>query len=76
MVTILQTRNCLVYSWLYCGSYINMKKYEVKIPMCLVGIVEAKDKNEAIEIASESFSTDNTPCEWWDIVNPNVKEVE
>ena len=76
MVTILQTRNCLVYSWLYCGSYINMKKYEVKIPMCLVGIVEAKDKDEAIEIASESFSTDNTPCEWWDIVNPNVKEVE
>ena len=53
-----------------------IKKYEVKIPMCLVGIVEAKDKDEAIEIASESFSTDNTPCEWWDIVEPNVREVE
>ena len=76
MVIVLPNRNCLVYRWLYCGSYINMKKYEVKIPMCLVGIVEAKDKDEAIEIASESFSTDNTPCEWWDIVNPNVKEVE
>jgi len=76
MVIVLSNRDCLVYCWLYSGSYINMKKYEVKIPMCLVGIVEAKDKDEAIEIASESFSTDNTPCEWWDIVNPNVKEVE
>ncbi len=76
MVIVLPNRNCLVYRWLYCGSYINMKKYEVKIPMCLVGIVEAKDKDEAIEIASESFSTDNTPCEWWDIVEPNVREVE
>jgi hypothetical protein len=76
MVIILPNRNCLVYHWLYRGSYINMKKYEVKIPMCLVGIVEAKDKDEAIEIASESFSTDNTPCEWWDIVEPNVIEVE
>ncbi len=53
-----------------------MKNYEVKIPMCLVGIVKAKNKSEAIEIATESFSTDNTPCEWWDIVEPNVKEIE
>ena len=52
-----------------------MKKYEVKIPMCLVGIIKAKNENEAIEIATESFSTDNTPCEYWDIVKPNVKEI-
>ena len=26
MVTILQTRDCLVYSWLYRGSYIDMNK--------------------------------------------------
>jgi len=52
-----------------------MKQYEVKIPMCLVGIVKAKDKSEAIEIATESFSIDSTPCEWWDIVEPNVKEI-
>ena len=26
MVTILQTRDCLVQHWLYSGSYINMKK--------------------------------------------------
>ena len=24
MVIILPNRNCLVYHWLYCGSYINM----------------------------------------------------
>ena len=53
-----------------------MKKYEVKIPMCLVGIVEAKDKTEAIEIASHDFSTDSTPCEWWDIVEPNIREIK
>ena len=76
MVIVLPNRDCLVQHWLYSRRNINMKKYEVKIPMCLVGIVEAKDKDEAIEIASESFSTDNTPCEWWDIVNPNVKEVK
>jgi hypothetical protein len=51
-----------------------MKKYEVKIPMCLVGVVNAKNEDEAIEIASESFSIDNTPCEWWDIVKPEVSE--
>lgn len=53
-----------------------MKKYEVKIPMCLVNIVEAKNENEAIEIASESFSIDNTPCEFWNIVEPNVREIK
>ena len=53
-----------------------MKKYEVKIPMCLVGVVNAKNEDEAIEIASENFSIDNTPCEWWDIVEPNVREIE
>ena len=26
MVTILQTRDCLVQHWLYSGSYINMNK--------------------------------------------------
>ena len=26
MVIVLPNRNCLVYRWLYCGSYINMKK--------------------------------------------------
>ena len=26
MVIILPNRNCLVYHWLYRGSYINMKK--------------------------------------------------
>jgi hypothetical protein len=26
MVIVLQTRDCLVYRWLYCGSYINMTK--------------------------------------------------
>lgn len=51
-----------------------MKTYEVKIPMCLVGTVKAKNKDEAIEIASESFSIDNTPCEWWDIVEPQANE--
>jgi len=51
-----------------------MKKYKVKIPMCLVGIVKAKDKSEAIEIATESFDIDNTPCEWWDIVPTEVIE--
>jgi len=76
MVIVLPNRNCLVYLWLYCGRNINMKTYEVKIPMCLVGTVKAKDKDEAIQIASESFSTDNTPCEWWDIVEPNVREVK
>ena len=32
MVTLLPNRNCLVYRWLYRGSYINMKKedYEKK----------------------------------------------
>ncbi len=24
MVIVLSNRNCLVYRWLYCGSYINM----------------------------------------------------
>ena len=24
MVIVLPNRNCLVYHWLYCGSYINM----------------------------------------------------
>ena len=52
-----------------------MKQYEVKIPMCLVGIVKAKDKSEAIEISTESFCIDNTPCEWWDIVQPQIKEI-
>ena len=52
----------------------NMKKYEVKIPMCLVGTVKAKNEEEAIEIASESFNIDNTLCEWWDIVEPQASE--
>tara|TARA_R110000787_G_scaffold145000_1_gene258884 strand:- start:226 stop:450 length:225 start_codon:yes stop_codon:yes gene_type:complete len=52
----------------------NMKKYEVKIPMCLVGTVKAKNEDEAIEIASESFNIDNTLCEWWDIVEPQASE--
>ena len=26
MVIVLPNRNCLVYRWLYCGSYINMTK--------------------------------------------------
>ena len=52
-----------------------MKQYEVKIPMCLVGIVKAKNESEAIEIATESFSIDNTPCEWWDIVKTQIKEI-
>jgi hypothetical protein len=52
-----------------------MKQYEVKIPMCLVGIVKAKDESEAIEIATESFCIDNTLCEWWDIVQPQIKEI-
>jgi hypothetical protein len=51
-----------------------MKTYEVKIPMCLVGIVKAKNKDEAIQIAEESFDVDNTPCEWWDIVEPQASE--
>ena len=76
MVIVLPNRDCLVYRWLYSGSYINMKKYEVKIPMCLVGIVEAKDKDEAIQIAMDKFDTDSTPCEFWNIVEPNVREVE
>ena len=42
--------------------------------MCLVGVVNAKNEDEAIEIASESFSIDNTPCEWWDIVEPKASE--
>ena len=37
-------------------------------------LTEAKDKDEAIEIASESFDIDNTPCEWWDIVEPQASE--
>ena len=31
MVTILQTRDCLVYSWLYRGSNINMKLTEEEV---------------------------------------------
>ena len=59
----------------------NMKKYEVKIPMCLVGTVKAKNEDEAIEISHESFSIDthytvsgNASCEFWDIVETQVKE--
>ena len=26
MVIVLPNRDCLVYNWLYCGSYINMNK--------------------------------------------------
>ena len=42
--------------------------------MCLVGTVKAKNEDEAIEIASESFNIDNTLCEWWDIVEPQASE--
>ena len=28
MVIVLPNRDCLVYRWLYCGSYINMKLTE------------------------------------------------
>ena len=31
MVIVLPNRNCLVYLWLYCGSYINMKTIKVYI---------------------------------------------
>ena len=51
------------------------KTYEIKIPMCLIGTVKAKNKQQALEIASESFSTDNTPCEFWDIVEPQITEM-
>jgi len=51
-----------------------MKKYEVKIPMCLIGIVEAESEKEAIEHASENFNIDSTSCEFWDIVEPQVSE--
>ena len=49
-------------------------KYEVKIPMCLVGSVKAKSKQEALEIAHESFNINNTSCEFWDIVETHIKE--
>jgi len=51
-----------------------MKTYKVKIPMCLVGTVKAKDKDEAIQKAMDQFDNDNTPCEFWDIVEPQVDE--
>jgi len=51
-----------------------MKKYEVKIPMCLIGNVKAKNEDEAKEIAHQSFDVKNTTCEYWDIVETEVKE--
>ena len=30
MVIVLPNRNCLVYLWLYCGSYINMKIKDIE----------------------------------------------
>ena len=53
-----------------------MKKYEVKIPMCLVGVVKAENKKDAIELALNNFDIKNTPCEFWDIVEPQVNEKE
>ena len=31
MVIVLPNRDCLVYRWLYCGSYINMKLTEEEV---------------------------------------------
>ena len=53
-----------------------MKKYEVKIPMCLVGVVNAKNEDEAIEIALNDFDVKNTTCEFWDIVEPQASEIK
>ena len=30
MVIVLPNRDCLVYRWLYCGSYINMKIKDIE----------------------------------------------
>ena len=46
MVIVLPNRNCLVYHWLYCGSYINMK---IKRP------IEYKDLKQRID---ENFAND------------------
>ena len=53
-----------------------MIKYEIKLPMCLVGVVEAKNEDEAIQIAMDKFDIDNTTCEYWDIVEPAIKKVK
>jgi len=53
-----------------------MNKYEIKIPMCLVGVVNAKNKRDAIEIALNDFDVKNTTCEFWDIVEPQASEIK
>ena len=50
------------------------KTYEVKIPMCLIGTVKAKNEDEAIQIAMDEFDNDNTPCQFWNIVEPQASE--
>ena len=53
-----------------------MKTYEVKIPMCLVGTVKAKNEDEAKEIAHESFDVKNTTCEYWEIVETQITQIK
>ena len=52
-----------------------MKKYEVKIPMCLSGIIEATSKEEAEEIAHDTLDVKTHTCDFWDIVKTEVIDI-
>ena len=43
MVIVLPNRNCLVYRWLYCGSYINMNITELEKEIIKAIKIESKE---------------------------------
>jgi len=49
MVIVLPNRNCLVYRWLYCGSYINMNITELEKEIVKAIKIEDKDIKKSLD---------------------------
>ena len=70
MVTILQTRDCLVYHWLYCGSYINMKKQTETIS------VDITIDHYGFYHNDEHFGNEHKPYRDWVVKKTGIKKWE
>ena len=55
MVIVLPNRNCLVYRWLYCRSYINMNKKKTMKTIRDMFFDLKKDKNIMDDFANITY---------------------
>ena len=64
MVIVLQTRDCLVYRWLYCGSYINMTK-KMTMQEAIQRVLQAVEYYDMVHDTGEATRTkENKDYAW------------